>query len=75
VQKAVEPGLDIVVEIKGTLHSLHRWQCIHASRDANTATHTLAKLAKLGIIDKIWMEEAPDCICDILLREQRVLSV
>jgi hypothetical protein len=42
----------IVAEIKGILHSLHRWQCIHASRDANTAAHTLAKLAKLGVIKR-----------------------
>lgn len=44
-------------------------------RVANSAAHELAKVATKNIIYKIWTEEVPTCIFDIITVEQLVLPV
>jgi hypothetical protein len=54
---------------------LRSWTIGHVKRAANSAAHHLAKEAGRDFIDKVWMEEVPMCIYDIVYLELTALSV
>jgi ribonuclease HI len=60
----------IVDGIKLGLSQLRSWQINHVKRDANSAAHVLAREAIKNVIDRVWVEETPNCIYGIVLREQ-----
>lgn len=65
----------ILEDMKGVLASF-RWQeVVHVKRGANGAAHGLAKLATREHIDKIWMEEIPSSIYNIVISEHSALFV
>lgn len=42
---------------------------VHIKREANQAAHLLARSAVSIVEDTIWIENAPDCIADTLMKE------
>lgn len=60
----------LVAEMRTILHSLAPWRCCHVSRNGNTTTRFLAKLAVHHVTDFTWREEIPNCIHDVILLEQ-----
>jgi hypothetical protein len=56
------------------LRSLSRWKCVFTHREVNEAAHRLAKVAATDISDRIWRDQTPHCISDIVLMEQLALS-
>jgi hypothetical protein len=50
-------------------------QVVHVKRDANAATHGLAREAVTHVVDKVWLEEVPPCIYGIISREIAVLML
>lgn len=65
----------VICDIHAVSTGFRSWTVEHVSREANHATHGLAKLAVQGFIEKLWMEEIPYYIQDIVILEQLVLSV
>jgi ribonuclease HI len=63
----------LVEDTRMVIHSFSSWRVSHISRVANSAAHGLAKAAVKHIIDQVWMEEIPICICDVVLLEQSAL--
>jgi len=45
---------------------------VYAPREFNYAAHSLAKEASGSCLDRVWLEEFPSCISDVVLREQIV---
>jgi hypothetical protein len=64
-----------VTNTQQILKSLRGWRCLHVQRDANTAAHQLAKVEKHNFMDKVWLEDFPDCIHNVIFMEQSVLSL
>jgi hypothetical protein len=64
-----------VDDVKAMLHTLHRWKVSHVKRDTNFAAQGLAKEATINVIDKIWLEEIPRTIYDIVILKQFALSM
>jgi hypothetical protein len=62
-----------VDDVKAMLHTIHRWKVSHVKRDTNFAG--LAKEATINVIDKIWLEEIPRTIYDIVILKQFALSM
>jgi hypothetical protein len=54
----------LIDEIKEGLHQLRSWRIEYIRRDANYATHSLAREA---IVD-VWVEEIPNCVYGIVSR-------
>ena len=65
----------LVDEPRHLLHTLYRWKCSFISREANEATHKLAKAAATDISDIIWRDQISNYINNIVLIEQLTLSV
>jgi ribonuclease HI len=65
----------VVADIHLILGSFRRWEIVHAKRTQNHAAHGLAKEATREVMDKVWIEEIPLCIYDIILSEQFALFV
>jgi hypothetical protein len=65
----------LVRDLKMLLCLFTYWEVCHVGRDANFAAHDLAKLAALSDLDRTWLGEFPDCISDIIWREQSSLSI
>jgi ribonuclease HI len=61
-------------DIMEALQGIHCWQISFIHREGNKAAHMLAKLATMVESEKIWINNAPDCIRDIVLIEQHALS-
>jgi hypothetical protein len=59
-----------VDSIKLGLSQLKSWQINHVKRYANSAAHVLAREAIKNVIDRVWVEETPNCIYGIVLGEQ-----
>jgi hypothetical protein len=57
------------------LGSLRNWNIRHVNREVNFAAHGLAKNAIRIFMDNVWLEELPNCIRDIVILEQLVLSL
>lgn len=55
--------------IKSELGFLRSYSVIHVRREANYATHTLAKSVVTQVIDVTWLEEIPPSIYDVVCRE------
>ena len=65
----------IVEDIKLVLRSFWQWRVSHVKRVANVAAHGLVKEATMRQIDKIWMEESPECISHTVALELEALSL
>jgi hypothetical protein len=65
----------IVDDIKVVLGSRRSRKVGHTKRGANRAAHGLAKEALQSDIDKIWMEDYPPCISQIVVSECEALSL
>jgi hypothetical protein len=64
----------IVEDTRGLLQFFHEWRVNHVKREGNMAAHGLVREALLLIIDRVWLDVIPDCICDTVLREQYICS-
>jgi ribonuclease HI len=63
----------ILEDIHAVLRSF-RWKEIkHVKREANSAAHTLAKLAASNYMNKVWMEEVPNSILSTVTLECNTL--
>lgn len=62
-------------DIRIVLQGFQTCSVEHVKRGANAAAHGLAKTVVNDIIDKIWMEEIPSCIFDVVLSKLFALSV
>jgi ribonuclease HI len=65
----------IVDDIQVVLGSKRSWRVGHIKRGANGAAHGLAKEALRSNNDKIWMEDYPSCISQIVNSECEALSL
>jgi hypothetical protein len=61
-----------VEAIKRELHFFQSIHFVYAPRELNYAAHGLAKEASGFCLDRVWLEETPSCISDVVLREQIV---
>jgi hypothetical protein len=52
--------------IKEDLRQLKSWSIVHVKRNVNKAAHTIARETVLCVINKVWVEETRNCICDIV---------
>jgi hypothetical protein len=55
----------ITAEIQG----LRDVSMVHVGREANNAAHCLANEASSTFIGSVWLEEIPNCILHVVLRE------
>ena len=60
-------------DTRGLLQFFHEWRVNHVKREVNMAAHRLARQALLHVIDRVWLDEIPNCICDTVLRGQYAL--
>jgi ribonuclease HI len=65
----------LVADAKGILIMLRSWQICHTNREANCAAHGLAKVAVKQIMDRVWIEDIPMCIRDIVILELLALAI
>ena len=65
----------IIGDIHEVLKVFRRWDIRHVKRIANEATHVLAKSATKEIGERIWLEDTPNIIFDVVTLEQFALSV
>ena len=63
----------IVEDTKIVLRSFRHWRISHVRREANGAAHGLANEVIRMIMDKVWMEEAPNCISTIVSLEHSAI--
>ena len=56
----------LVKDAKLILNSLLNWQPNHICRNLNGEVFRLAKLVTRHIINRIWRNKIPNCICDII---------
>jgi hypothetical protein len=56
--------------IKAGLCQIRSWRIEHVKRNANLVAHTIAKNAILCVIDRVWVEETPNCICGTIFKER-----
>jgi hypothetical protein len=64
----------LIEDTRQILQFLSRWVCAFTKREANEAAHRLAKRAISNVNDRIWRNQIPDCISDIVLMEQAAPS-
>jgi ribonuclease HI len=65
----------IIGDINEVIKGFRRCEVRHVRREANEAAHVLAKSAIRTKEEKIWLEEIPSIIIDIVNQEQAALSV
>jgi ribonuclease HI len=65
----------IVDDVKLLLNSCRSWMVGHVRREANRAAHGLAKEGLLSPTTRIWRNDLPDCIFNIVLVELNALDV
>lgn len=65
----------IMEDIHAILPGFRSWKAEHVRREANAAAHGLAKAAELNEIHKVWMEEVPDLILDVVNLERSAIVV
>jgi hypothetical protein len=63
-----------VEDTRQMLQFLSRWECVFTKQAANKAAHRLAKRTISNASDRIWRNQIPDCISDIVLMKQVVSS-
>ena len=59
----------LVEDTQGVVNGMNSWCICHVRWDANSPVYSLAKAAIKQIIDDVWMEEIPNCICNFVLLE------
>ena len=63
----------VVADAKLLGDRFEAWEINYVGRQANSAAHNLAKLAARMGINRLWLGEIPDCISEIIRREQSVI--
>jgi hypothetical protein len=64
----------LIEDTRRMLLTLSRWRCAFVPYKANEAAHRLAKAVTTDVSDRIWRNDAPNCISDIVLMERLGLS-
>jgi len=59
----------LIDAIKEGLGKLRSWRVEYVKSDANSATHMLAREAFSCVINRVWVEEIPNRIYDIVTKE------
>ncbi|XP_059436766.1 uncharacterized protein LOC132169828 [Corylus avellana] len=62
----------LVDEARNLLKGFNIWDIKYVNRNANFAAHHIAKMAANVGIEKEWLGEIPDCISEIIRKEQSV---
>jgi hypothetical protein len=65
----------IVNDVKFLLGTCRSWMAQHVRGDANQAAHGLAKEGLKRQMDRIWVNDLPECISNIVLLELNVLDM
>ena len=65
----------IVADIRVVLNSRQSWMIGHTKRDGNQAAHGLAKDALGNQMDRIWLDDIPNCISATVDLELSALSI
>jgi ribonuclease HI len=65
----------IIGDIYEVMKGFRKWEVRHVKRDANEAAHVLAKTATRENGEKIWLEDVPSFILDVVNQEQIAFSV
>lgn len=65
----------IIEDARGILYTRRSWMVSHVKREANSAAPHLAKNAFTMSLDRVWMEERPQCIVSIVSLEHIALDV
>lgn len=60
----------IIEDTKTVLRMFRSWKVCHVKRDANGAAHGLAKQGVKTPMNKVWIEEIPQAIFDIVTLER-----
>lgn len=63
----------MVADARVVLTLVRRWLIRHTKREANSAAHQLAKAAVKQVMDRVWIEEIPEGIHDVVFLEQSAL--
>lgn len=63
----------VIEDTRSILFTRRSWMVNHVKREVNSAAHYLAKDALLFNLDRVWMEECPQCIVSIISLEQLLL--
>jgi hypothetical protein len=59
----------LINDAKFLLQQVHRWKVSHVKCTANEATHIHAKLALSRSEERLWIEDYPFCVRDIVIDE------
>jgi ribonuclease HI len=57
----------LINDSKLLLQQVHVWKACHVKRSANEATHRLAKLALTMCEERLWRENYPLCVQDVVI--------
>ncbi|XP_042974642.1 uncharacterized protein LOC122306274 [Carya illinoinensis] len=60
----------VIEDVKNMLKGREKWSVSFVFREANEATHVLAKEALFFQSKIVWIEDAPDCIRSIIVKEK-----
>jgi hypothetical protein len=69
----MEPYGQIVGDASVALNFRRSWMICHVKREANAAAHELARAAVKTPMDRIWIEDIPSCIFDLVNLERLAL--
>jgi hypothetical protein len=67
-----DPATDYMASLLKILKSIAHFTSIkvmHVRRDANKAAHVLAKCAISQLLDRVWIQECPSYITDVVLAD------
>jgi hypothetical protein len=59
----------LINDAKLLLQQINRWAVSHVRRTANEAAHNLAKLALSSSEERLWTDDFPLCVQDIVIAE------
>ena len=65
----------LIEDARVLLERFTTWDIHYVGRSANFAAHNIAKLAANMGINKEWSGEIPNCISDVIRREQSVILI
>ena len=64
----------MIDDILWGLETIQYWRMTYANKEKNSAAHFLSKFALSNFMNKQWFFECPECILDVIRREQIALS-
>jgi hypothetical protein len=63
----------VIIDAKVVLKGFIGWEVCHIKRELDIAAQRLAKEASKNFSDKVWLEETPNCIFDLVNLERTAL--